>query len=158
MIIRCGVLELIFPTLNFRLCAKVLRASFVTSLHPDPRKRGVDKQIARAKRMCLLGGRKCSIQPSEGKIDFGKSMPRLEGRWARCRRFTQFREGAIILATRVVCCRIFDQALEFIVSHDGKSYCVRHAEKRKDGLWGRPVNPPIESIVHSDSPGPWHRR
>ena len=143
MIIDGRIFELILPALDFRLRAEMLRAGFVSSLHPDSGKRGVDEQIAGLERVRLLGRRKSGIQSAEREIDFGQSVPRLERSGTCSGGFSEFGESILILATRVVCRRIFDQSLEVIFGHDGGEigYCVRRAKKRKDGLYGRPVNP-----------------
>src|SRR3954471_9187138 len=44
--LRAGILELIFPALDLGLGTEVFRLRLVTSLHPDPRKRCVDEQVA----------------------------------------------------------------------------------------------------------------
>src|SRR5947209_8195678 len=64
-----GVLQLLLPTLNFCLRAKMLGAGFVAAFHPDPRERRVDEQIRRLQRMRAFGGRQGGVEAAQRKIN-----------------------------------------------------------------------------------------
>src|SRR4051794_23907479 len=115
-----GILELVFPTLNFRLRPEMLRAGLVAPLHPDAGKGRVEKKIVGAQSVSALGRRERGVEASQGKVYFGQGMPGLESIGSGGRRLPEFGQRRLALTEGVIRRRFLDQGLEFVRGHAAK--------------------------------------